>query len=139
MSLTQPSLKVQVQQRYLSVTPHCLEDKVQAPSMVCAAAPPSPAPATWSWACVVPSFEALCVLLCPWPAPHGHPGILEGMNPPSPGQLLRPPATSLGCKVPHNSMFTLLLLYLLATVQGGGCVGTRAKVPYYYPCVTLGK
>ena len=27
-----------------------------------------------------------------------------------------PPATSLGCKIPHNSMFTLLLLYLLATV-----------------------
>ena len=92
-TLTQSHL-CKLHQRCLSVTPHCLEDKVQAPSMVCAAAPPSPAPVTWSWACVVPSFDALCALLCPWPAPHGHPGI------PKAGALL-PQDSSSDSLLPH--------------------------------------
>ena len=91
-TLTQSHL-CKLHQRCLS-TPHCLEDKVQAPSMVCAAAPPSPAPVTWSWACVVPSFDALCALLCPWPAPHGHPGI------PKAGALL-PQDSSSDSLLPH--------------------------------------
>ena len=120
-------------QRCLSVTPHCLEDKVQAPSMVCAAAPPSPAPATWSWACVVPSFDALCALLCPWPAPHGHPGI------PKAGALL-PQDSSSDSLLPHWAAKSPIIACLhgcycicLPTVWGGGCVGAGAKVPCYPP------
>lgn len=45
--------KVQFRSRCLRVTPHCLEDKVQAPSMLCDAAPPTPAPATRGCACAV--------------------------------------------------------------------------------------
>lgn len=45
--------KVHFRSRCLRVTPHCLEDKVQAPSMLCDAAPPTPAPATRGCVCAV--------------------------------------------------------------------------------------